>query len=71
MRCVFVLSKPVSVFYSKKRAVAKFVTVFRGGDKPWFRPYLGKNFSDAGDAHGTIPRLRKVFPDEALASAIR
>ena len=34
------------------------------------RPYLGKYFSDAGDAHGTVPRSRKVFPDGALASAI-
>jgi|GEM_PF-3917249 len=35
-----------------------------------FRPYLGKNFSDTGDAHSTVPRIRKVFPDGALASAI-
>ena len=33
------------------------------------RPYLGKNFSEEGDAQGTVPRLRKVFPDGAWAVA--
>jgi len=70
----------------KAGAVANFATAlfFASGNRTWlrenanackcvlgFRPYLGKNFSDAGDAHGTVPRNRKVFPDGALASAIR
>jgi|GEM_PF-5735607 len=39
-----------------EEAVAKYE--IQGEDSPGFRPYLGKNFSDAGDAHGTVPRIR-------------